>query len=90
MTRVDEQVIVWVAGDGRPVRMEWRAERFTVSDTPTRIGAVSDTVLGFVTHPPRFTVGWRFQGTAGNGASHVFDIGRDSADGQWKLLRTYD
>jgi hypothetical protein len=90
MTRVDEQVTVWVAGDGRPLRIEWRTERFTVSDTPTRIGAVSDSVLGFVTHPPRFSVGWRFQGTAGNGASHIFDIGRDSTDGLWKLLRTYD
>lgn len=90
MAQVDEAVHVWVSRDGRPERIEWRAEAFAVSDTPTRIGGLSDDVLGFVTHTPRYTLGWRFQGTADNGVTHIFDIGRDSTDGQWKLLRTYD
>ena len=90
MTRVDEAVSVWVSREGKPERIEWRAVGFSVSDTPTRIGGLSESVLGFVTHPPRYTLGWRFQGTAESGVTHVFDIGRDSNDGQWKLLRTYD
>lgn len=90
MTQVDEAVFVWLSVDGSPERIEWRTQTFAVSDTPTRIGALSDSVLGFVTHPPRYTLGWRFQGTTDSGVTHVFDIGRDGTDGQWKLLRTYD
>lgn len=90
MTRADEPVFVRVAPDGRPEEIEWRSENFRVSDTPTPIGMPLENVLGFVTHPPRYTSGWRFQGTAANGMTHVFDIGRDGDDGRWKVLRTYD
>lgn len=90
MMHVNEAVSVWVTPDGRPERIEWRAQRFAVSDTPTRMGAFSENALGFVTHPPRYALGWRFQGTAESGMTHIFDIGRDSDSGRWTLLRTYD
>ena len=37
MTRVDERVTVWVSDEGVPQRLVWRACRFRVSDTPTRL-----------------------------------------------------
>ena len=83
-------MFVWVSADGSPEKIAWRSEDFQVSDTPAPIGALSESVLGFVTHPPRYTSGWRFQGTAASGVTHVFDIGRDGDDGRWKVLRTYD
>jgi len=90
MARVDEPVSVVMSPDGWPLRIEWRSQQFRVTDVPTRLGSFPDLVLEFVTHPPRGSVGWRFQGTDDHGISHVFDITRDPSRDQWLLRRTYD
>ncbi|WP_345375647.1 hypothetical protein [Frondihabitans cladoniiphilus] len=95
MTRVDERVTVWVSEQGVPQRLVWRAERFRVTDTPTRL---SPTFPGWqveaafdvaITHPPTPTEAWRFQGTSETGDTLVFDVSRDPWGQQWRLLRTY-
>ena len=90
MTRVNEPVAVWTALDGRPERLVWRTTRFVVSDVPTRLGVLPDVVLEFVTHPPEPSTAWRFQGTADDGDTHVFDIRLDARRGQWELVNTWE
>ena len=55
-------------------------------------GVLPDSFLdaGAFTHPPRVSLGWRFQATADDGDSHVFDIRFDEHRGVWMLLRAYD
>lgn len=91
MTMVAESVAVWLSSAGVPERLVWRGRRFRVSDTPTAFGGASDEVLGFVTHPPRQSVGWRFQGTSEGPEREtlMFDVLRDEYRQQWRLLRTY-
>lgn len=90
MTRVNEPVTVWTAVDGRPERLVWRTMRFQVSDTPTRLGVLPDVVLEFVTHPPEPSMSWRFQGTAADGDTRVFDIRLDPRRGQWELVSFWE
>lgn len=93
MTLVNEPIAVTLSHRGSPQRILWRSRQFFVSDTPTPLGTAPDAVLGFVTHPPRYGHGWRFQGTAPDGQTLVFDIlSFDEAPtaAQWLLLRTYE
>lgn len=91
MTMVEEAVAVWLSPDGVPERLVWRGRRFRVTDTPTAFGPAPEEVLGFVTHPPRHGVGWRFQGTSDEPGHEtlMFDVLRDDYRQQWRLLRTY-
>lgn len=90
MSKVDEPVVVMMSASGCPERIIWRSQRFRVTDEPTQLGAIPDFVLDFLTHPPRPLAGWRFQGTADDGNTHMFDITLDAGAAQWRLLRTYD
>jgi hypothetical protein len=96
MTRVDESVMVWVSDEGVPLRIVWRARRFRVSDTPTRLSPTFpgwQNEAGFdpaITHLPEPRESWRFQGTDEGGETHMFDVSRDPWHEQWRLLRTYD
>ncbi|WP_394552288.1 hypothetical protein ACDF64_15645 [Agromyces sp. MMS24-JH15] len=94
MDAVRELVEVWTDDGGAPVRMVWRARRFRVSDTPTTlVGPAAwwapfsghDAAPG---HPPLTIAGWRFQATADDGETHVFDLER--VDGRWRVLRVFD
>ncbi|HEV7951305.1 MAG TPA: hypothetical protein VGP24_16200 [Glaciihabitans sp.] len=92
MALVNEPIAVTLSHRGSPEHILWRSQLFLVSDTPTPLGATPDAVLGFVTHPPRFGRGWRFQRTAPNGNTLVFDIltfDQTPTPAQWLLLRTY-
>ena len=92
MMQVDELVAVWLK-EGRPHRLVWGSRRFRVTDSPTRLG--DDLPESFFdalafTHPPRLSVGWRFQATADDGEAWVFDIRWDDHRRVWQLLRTFD
>ncbi|ROQ37267.1 hypothetical protein EDF46_2723 [Frondihabitans sp. PhB188] len=101
MTRVDEPVTVWVSDTGLPERIVWRARRFRVSDTPTRLAPTQPGWHGeagwqneaafdpAITHPPEPRESWRFQATAETGESLVFDVALDRYAARWRLLRTY-
>lgn len=90
ITHTAEAVAVWVDSLDAPARMVWAGRRFRVSDTPTRLGPEPEDLLSpALTHPPRPLNGWRFQGTADDGESHVFDV-RRSAAGEWELFRVID
>jgi hypothetical protein len=95
MTRVDESVAVWVSDDGIPQRIVWRAERYRVSDTPTRLAAASlewPLEAAFdpaITHLPEPRESWRFQGTSDSGDTLIFDVSRSPWEARWRLLRTY-
>ncbi|GGF16586.1 hypothetical protein [Subtercola lobariae] len=92
MIQIDEVVAVWLK-DGRPNRLVWRARRFRVTDSPTRLAdALPELFLdaSALTHPPRPTPGWRFQATANDGEARVFDIRYDEHRDVWLLLHTYD
>lgn len=71
--------------DEIPSRMVFAGRRWRVSDTPTRlrhsIGSVSSA-------PPTGLYGWRFQGTADDGESLVFDVFKGE-DG-WHVHRSYN
>jgi len=91
MTRVDESVAVWVSDQGIPLRIVWRARRYRVSDTPTRLGWPTEPALSpAITHPPSWPEAWRFQGTADGGDTLVFDVSRDPWGERWRLIRTYE
>lgn len=96
MTRVDESVMVWVSDDGIPQRIVWRAERYRVSDEPTRLnptfpGWQTEAVFDpAITHPLEPRESWRFQATSETGETHVFDVSREPYNSRWRLLRTYD
>lgn len=87
MTLLRSPVAVWLDDGGKPSRLVWEGRRYRVSDEPT---ALSELLDERVTHLPAVPpVGWRFQGTEGNGESRVFDVRFDPARGQWFLVGTY-
>jgi hypothetical protein len=96
MPRVDEQVSVWTTTAGAPERLVWRSRRFRVSDTPTALVAPCDWWAPFtpssfeIRHPPLAIAGWRFQATAEDGETHVFDVRCDDTAREWRLLRVFD
>lgn len=96
MPEVGERVTVWVAATGEPERLVWRARRFRVSDTPTVLVGPCEWWSPFappgsgVAQRPLAIAGWRFQATAENGETHVFDVHHDDASESWQLLRIFD
>ncbi len=86
MRTLAETVRVWTE-EHRPVRLVWRGQRFTVTDTPTPL---RDLVAGpGMTHPLEVQWGWRFQGTNDRGDSFVFDV-RHATGQVWELVAVYD
>lgn len=79
------EVPVWIEG-GVPVRLVWRGRRFRVTDRPTPLREVVSAVG--ITHPLEPLVGWRFQGTAEDGDSRIFDV--RTRGRSWELVAVYD
>ncbi|QDZ16104.1 hypothetical protein [Humibacter ginsenosidimutans] len=91
ITHTTDIVTVWLGSNGAPQRMFWAGHRYRVTDTPTRLGPEPDLLLSpAITHPPRPSTGWRFQGTSDDGDSRVFDVRRRDAGDGWELLRVID
>ncbi|TDW31383.1 hypothetical protein [Cryobacterium psychrophilum] len=92
-----ESVMVWLGASGSPERLVWRSRRFHVTDTPTALVGTADWWKPFephsygIGHLPLDIAGWRFQATADDGETHVFDV-RAAGDAapQWQLLRIFD
>jgi len=93
---VDEPVMVWTSEAGQPERLVWRSRRFRVTDTPTALVGTCEWWRPFaphgygIGHPPLTIAGWRFQATADNGETHVFDVRHDDDDARWQLVRIFD
>jgi hypothetical protein len=78
----DRQLVqVWDDGSGKPRRVLWQGVRYSVSDSPTRL-MIDDFA---VTHPLTPPPGWRFQATAPDGDTRIFDIRWSPLDEQWML-----
>ncbi|MCU1442537.1 MAG: hypothetical protein JWQ59_687 [Cryobacterium sp.] len=96
MPQVDEHVSVWTTAEGEPQRLVWRSRRFRVTDTPTALVAPCEwwspfTPPGFgIGQQPLTIAGWRFQATADDGETHVFDVRCDDDAQEWRLLRIFD
>ncbi len=96
MAEVDETVMVWTTEEGVPTRLVWRAQPFSVTDTPTVWADVcawwrpfepNEYAVGTV---PRQIGGWRFQGTSERGDSHIFDVRHNNERDRWELVRVFD
>jgi hypothetical protein len=81
--QMQEFVEVWTGATGEPDRLIWRGRRFRVSDMPTPLVGAAAAWWGFPA-----IVGWRFQATAEDGETHVFDVGYDGE--HWRLLQLFD
>lgn len=96
MSQVDEQVAVWTTASGEPERLVWRSRRFRVSDTPTALVAPYEWWSPFtprdfgIGQQPLTIAGWRFQATAEDGETHVFDVHHDDCSQSWRLMRIFD
>ncbi len=96
MSQVDEQVAVWTTAAGEPERLVWRSRRFRVSDTPTALVAPYEWWSPFtprdfgIGQQPLTIAGWRFQATAEDGETHVFDVHHDDGSQSWRLMRIFD
>jgi len=94
MSLVQEHVELWTSDDGRPERLVWRSRRYRVNDTPTTLVGPCDwwaPVAGYDVapgRPPLQITGWRFQASADDGETHVFDVRRH--DDHWELVRVFD
>jgi hypothetical protein len=94
MPRVQEIVEIWSGEAGEPERLVWRSRRFRVTDMPTPLVGPCDWWSPFSEHdvsPGRVPLeisGWRFQASADDGETHVFDVAYDGA--RWQVLRVYD
>lgn len=81
---VEQPATVWMVNDV-PARMVFAGKRWRVTDMPTRL---RDSIWSAPAGGPRRPLyGWRFQGTAEDGDSLVFDVYR-AQDG-WHVHRTY-
>lgn len=81
-----DSVCVWTE-ERAPVRLVWRGQRFTVTDTPTPLR--SHLSAPELTHPLEPQWGWRFQGTNDRSESFVFDV-RIGGGQTWELVAIYD
>jgi hypothetical protein len=94
MATLRESVEVWTSEAGEPQRLVWRARRFRVTDTPTSLVGPSEWWTPFAGHDispgrvPLAISGWRFQASADDGETHVFDVAHDGR--RWCLLRVFD
>lgn len=96
MSPVNEAVRVWTTAAGQPERLLWRSRSFDVTDTPTVLVGACEWWSPLAPHAngsvqsPLFIAGWRFQATADNGETHVFDVHHDDDGGRWRLVRIFD
>lgn len=96
MSVLHEPVTVYTSAAGEPVRLVWRARRFRVTDTPTTLVGTSEWWSPLaehsygVGHPPLAIAGWRFQATADDGETHVFDVSQHDDGPAWQLDRIFD
>ncbi|AWB95690.1 hypothetical protein DCE93_08440 [Agromyces badenianii] len=94
MSLVHEFVELSTSDDGRPLRLVWRSRRFRVTDMPTTLVGPCDWWAPVARHdistgrPPLQIAGWRFQASADDGETHVFDVRRH--DDRWQLVRVFD
>ena len=94
MLRVQEFVELWTTRRALPSVSVWRTRRFRVTDTPTALVGTCDWWAPFSDHdvppgPCRSTIsGWRFQASADDGETHVFDVERYGE--RWQLMRVFD
>ncbi|MDH6237345.1 DUF6504 family protein [Cryobacterium sp. CG_9.6] len=97
----NESVVVWLGTSGSPERLMWRSRRFRVTDTPTALVGTAEWWRPFepfgygIGHVPLDIAGWRFQATAEDGETHVFDVKPDTdpksdSEPRWQLLRIFD
>lgn len=80
----DRDVTLWMVNDV-PVRMVYAGRRWRITDAPTRL---RESVWSAPLEPGRGLYGWRFQGTAPDGESVVFDVYRGEFD--WHVHRAYE
>lgn len=92
----EPHAIVWADETGTPIRLVWNGVRWRVSDRPTVITepvpwwSSIDPDGSDVEHAPRHCSGWRFQATADDGRSHVFDVRDDADAGRWLVVKIYE
>ena len=90
-----EPAVVWADADGRPVRLVWHGERWRVSDRPTLITepvpwwSSLDPEGSALELAPLSCTGWRFQATAADGRSCVFDVRDDGDATRWLVVKVY-
>lgn len=88
MQHTRERIALWL-DDGRPVRLVWEGRRYTVNDTPTRLGDPAETWWpAEIMHAPPGFIGWRFQARDRGGDVRMFEVRQ--VDGEWELLRVYE
>jgi hypothetical protein len=85
MTVMDSTVAVWTDPSGVPERIVWHAPRYRVSDRPTRL----EPDFTLITHPVPVD-GWRFQGTAEDGTTRIFDVLFSAPLAQWRVVHVYE
>ena len=87
---------MWADSDGRPVRLVWQGVRWRVSDRPTIITepvpwwSRLDPEGRALELAPLSCTGWRFQATAHDGRSCVFDVRDDGDTARWFVVKVYD
>lgn len=82
-TAIEHDVTLWMVND-IPVRMFYAGQRWRINDVPTRL---RESIWSVSTCGSRGLYGWRFQATAPEGTSYVFDVYRDREN--WHVHRTY-
>ncbi|MFB8385578.1 hypothetical protein ACFC3F_00380 [Microbacterium sp. NPDC055910] len=80
--KIEHDLTLWMAND-IPERMFYAGRRWRVTDVPTRLRK-SVWTMDVPTHG---LYGWRFQATAENGDTFVFDVFRTEHD--WHVHRQY-
>lgn len=80
-------IAVWTTADGVPERIVWRGRRYRVTDTPTLLDSPD---VWFATHPTPVARAWRFQGTADDRTTRIFDVRFEQTRGEWQLLHLYE
>ncbi|MDO9590243.1 MAG: hypothetical protein Q7J04_03780 [Microcella sp.] len=92
----DPLAILWTDERGLPLRLVWAGTRWRVTDRPTVITEpVSwwrrlDVDARALDHAPRTCTGWRFQATADDGRSCVFDVRDEGDPARWFVVKVYD
>lgn len=77
----EHDLTLWFVDDV-PARMFFGGRRWSVTDTPTRLGPAT-----WPSPPEPFAHAWRFQATDRSGVSFVFDV-YDDGD-HWHVHRAY-
>lgn len=92
----DPLAMLWADEQGRPLRLVWAGTRWRVSDHPTVITEpVSwwrrlDVDARALELAPRSCTGWRFQATADDGRSCVFDVRDEGDPARWFVVKVYE